>query len=63
MAGAHRVKSESWITALRLSEVGKGFAARLLNNLSPRNRAFGYRRVVALIGIAPLAQVYRQTGA
>ena len=54
MAGAHRVKSESWITALRLSEVGKGFAARLLNNLSPRNRAFGYRRVVALIGVAPI---------
>jgi hypothetical protein len=24
----------------------------LLNNLSPRNRAFGYRRVVTLIGIA-----------
>ena len=26
----------------------------LLNNLSPRNRAFGYRRVVTLIGIAPI---------
>ena len=26
----------------------------LLNNLSPRNRAFGDRRVIALIGIAPI---------
>ena len=26
----------------------------LLNNLSPRNRALGYRRVVPLIGIAPI---------
>ena len=42
------------VSALRLSEVGKGFAARLLNNLSPRNRAFGYRRVVALIGVATI---------
>ena len=26
----------------------------LLNNLTPRNWAFGYRRVIALIGIAPI---------
>ena len=26
----------------------------LLNNWSPRNRAFGDRRVIALIGVAPI---------
>ena len=42
------------MTASRLREAGRGFPTWLLNNLSPRNRAFGYRRVVTLIGIAPI---------
>jgi hypothetical protein len=36
---------------------GRTTAARVsnpsLNNLAPGNRAFGYRRIIALIGIAP----------
>ena len=31
-----------------------GFAHTLLNNLPPRNRAFRYLRVIALISIAPI---------
>src|SRR3984893_1404376 len=37
------------MTASRLREAGTRLPTWLLNNLSPRNRAFGYRRVVTLI--------------
>lgn len=38
---------------------GRGSTQALLNNLLPRNRAFGYVRVVALIGVAPIPNGWR----
>jgi hypothetical protein len=45
---------EAQIAALDAEISPMAYRARLLNNLSPRNRALGYRRVIPLIGIAPI---------
>jgi hypothetical protein len=39
---------------LAIRRWSNGIPRSLLNNLSPRNRALGYRRVIPLIGIAPI---------
>jgi hypothetical protein len=51
-AGAHRSSLDRHLrkAAKRLRD----FPTRSLNNFSPGNRALRYRRVVALIGIAPI---------
>jgi len=59
-----------WSTSVKpepTSPKGRKTAARVsnpsLNNFSPGNRAFGYRRVIALIGIAPIPnRRLRRTG-
>jgi hypothetical protein len=45
---------EAQIAALDFEISPMAYRSRLLNNLSPRNRALGYRRVIPLIGIAPI---------
>ena len=62
---AHPVRNAPSSSASKIAPLDDGFASPqsgrgicdcpLLNNWPPRNGAFGYHRVVALIGIAPIA--------